>query len=128
MGVFHSADSQGQSHNERLVQRRRTIGGRARTKRPPPARFRPTRTASRATSAGACCPGLPITQDFESIELTETTTNAVEPPTTFAYPPLPWIGARFKFDVREKDGDKCLVKTIEIRSSSAPRSSWARRT
>jgi len=25
----------------------------------------------------------------------------------FAYPPLPWIGARFKFEVREKDGTKC---------------------
>ena len=37
----------------------------------------------------------------------------VEPPTKFAYPPLPWIGARFKFDVREKDGNKCLVKTID---------------
>ena len=45
--------------------------------------------------------------------LTETTSNTVEPPTHFAYPPLPWIGARFKFDVREKDGNKCLVKTID---------------
>ena len=31
----------------------------------------------------------------------------------FAYPPLPWIGARFKFEVRERDGNKCLVKTID---------------
>ena len=31
----------------------------------------------------------------------------------FAYPPLPWIGARFKFDVREKDGSKVLTKTID---------------
>ena len=45
--------------------------------------------------------------------LTETTTNADEPPTPFAYPPLPWIGARFKFEVREKDGHKCLVKTTD---------------
>jgi len=33
----------------------------------------------------------------------------------FAYPPLPWIGARFKFEVREKDGNKVLAKTIENR-------------
>jgi hypothetical protein len=52
-------------------------------------------------------------QDFESFKLTAMTTNAAEPPTAFAYPPLPWIGARFKFDVREKDGSKCLVKTID---------------
>ena len=33
----------------------------------------------------------------------------------FAYPPLPWIGARFKFDVREKDGSKVLAKTTDNR-------------
>jgi outer membrane protein assembly factor BamB len=62
---------------------------------------------------GRVLPGLPILQDFEGVTLTETTTNAVEPPTKFAYPPLPWIGARFKFDVREVNGNKCLVKTID---------------
>jgi outer membrane protein assembly factor BamB len=62
---------------------------------------------------GRVLPGLPITEDFEKVVLTETTTNTVEPPTAFAYPPLPWIGARFKFDVRDKDGNKCLVKTID---------------
>jgi hypothetical protein len=61
---------------------------------------------------GRVLPGLPITQDFEQMVLTETTVGDAEPPTAFAYPPLPWIGARFKFDVREKDGNKCLVKTI----------------
>jgi outer membrane protein assembly factor BamB len=64
---------------------------------------------------GRVLPGLPIKQDFESLQLTETTTNTVEQPTPFAYPPLPWIGARFKFDVREKDGNKVLAKTIENR-------------
>lgn len=61
---------------------------------------------------GRVLPGLPIKQDFESFNLTETTADPGEPPTKFAYPPLPWIGARFKFDVRERDGNKCLVKTI----------------
>jgi hypothetical protein len=56
---------------------------------------------------------LPIKQDFEAFQLTETTTNAVEEPTKFAYPPLPWIGARLRFEVREKDGNKGLCKTIE---------------
>lgn len=62
---------------------------------------------------GRVLPGLPIKQDFESFALSETTTNAFEPPTPFAYPPLPWIGARFKFEVREKDGAKALTKTID---------------
>ncbi len=62
---------------------------------------------------GRVLPGLPIKQDFESFQLTETTTNSVEQPTKFAYPPLPWIGARFKFEVRDKDGNKALTKTID---------------
>ncbi len=59
---------------------------------------------------GRVLPYLPLQQDFESVTLSETnaTENAV-----FAYPPLPWIGARFKFEVRERDGNKCLVKTID---------------
>jgi outer membrane protein assembly factor BamB len=62
---------------------------------------------------GRVLTGLPLKQDFESFQLSETTTNTVEEPTKFAYPPLPWIGARFKFEVREKDGNKALVKTID---------------
>jgi outer membrane protein assembly factor BamB len=62
---------------------------------------------------GRVLTGLPLKEDFESFEMSETTTNTVEEPTKFAYPPLPWIGARFKFEVREKDGNKALVKTID---------------
>ena len=56
---------------------------------------------------------LPIREDFEEFVLGETTTNTVEAPTAFAYPPLPWIGARFRFEVREVDGTKALAKTID---------------
>lgn len=59
---------------------------------------------------GRVLPYLPLSQDFEAITLSET--NAVEG-AAFAYPPLPWIGARFKFEVREKDGTKCLTKTVD---------------
>jgi outer membrane protein assembly factor BamB len=59
---------------------------------------------------------LPLKQDFESFELSNTTTNEVEPPTPFAYPPLPWNSARFRFEVREKEvgGEKtkALCKTV----------------
>jgi len=61
---------------------------------------------------GRILPYLPIKQDFESFQLTET--NVAEN-ATFAYPPLPWIGARFKFEIREKDGTKALTKTIDNR-------------
>lgn len=59
---------------------------------------------------GRVLPYLPLQQDFESFTLSET--NATDGG-LFAYPPLPWIGARFKFDVREKDGNKVLSKTID---------------
>ena len=77
--------------------------------------FEATVGALHGTFRGRILPGLPIRQDFEAFQLSETTTNNVEPPTPFAYPPLPWIGARFKFEVREKDENKCLVKTIDNR-------------
>jgi outer membrane protein assembly factor BamB len=60
---------------------------------------------------------LPIRVDFEDFELSNTTTNLVEPPTPFAYPPLYWNGARFRFEVREKEAEgvktKALTKTID---------------
>ncbi len=53
-------------------------------------------------------PNIPLEQDFESITLSETNATGV-----FAYPPLPWIGARFKFEIREQDGSKVMAKTVE---------------
>jgi outer membrane protein assembly factor BamB len=61
---------------------------------------------------GRILPGLPMQVDFESFNLSQTTTNRVEPPTRFDYPPLPWIGARFRFEVRDVEGTKALTKTI----------------
>ena len=58
---------------------------------------------------GRVMPNPPTKQDFESFTLSETNREGA----AFAYPPLPWIGARFKFDVEEKDGSKVLAKTIE---------------
>jgi len=59
---------------------------------------------------GRVLPYLPLQQDFESFTLSET--NASDG-ALFAYPPLPWIGARFKFEVRDKDGSKVLTKTTD---------------
>ncbi len=66
---------------------------------------------------GRVLPGMPLKQDFQSFALTNKTTNTIEPETLFAYPPLPWNSARFRFEVRNKDLDggtnQALVKTIE---------------
>lgn len=73
---------------------------------------------------GRILPDVPLTQDFEKYELNQDTSkppapavpNQMEPPTPFAYPPLPWNAARFKFEVRKAPGEgenKALVKTID---------------
>jgi outer membrane protein assembly factor BamB len=60
---------------------------------------------------GRVLPNVPTKEDFESFTLTETNIDDL----VFSYPPLPWIGARFKFDVRDKDGSKVLAKTTDNR-------------
>ncbi len=66
---------------------------------------------------GRVLPGIPLNQNFQTFALTNITTNTVESPTAFAYPPLPWNSARFRFEVRAKDLDggtnQALVKTID---------------
>jgi outer membrane protein assembly factor BamB len=59
---------------------------------------------------GRVVPALPLQEDFESYAL------AVDHPVDgvkFAYPPLPWIGARLKWEVRELEGNKVLAKTLD---------------
>ena len=60
---------------------------------------------------GRVMPNIPTKENFDSFALTQTNADGV----VFAYPPLPWIGARFKFDVRDKDGSKVLAKTTDNR-------------
>jgi outer membrane protein assembly factor BamB len=67
-------------------------------------------------------PDIPFKNDFERFELSlstdnpppPATPNTVEPATAFNYPPLPWNGARFRFELRQAPagGTKALVKTI----------------
>ena len=46
---------------------------------------------------------LPYNEDFETFELTDGV----------AFPPLPWIGARLKWDIQELEGNKVLQKTLD---------------
>ncbi|WP_414663501.1 outer membrane protein assembly factor BamB family protein [Horticoccus sp. 23ND18S-11] len=65
---------------------------------------------------GRVMPDVPLSENFESFDIStahETEVEADGKPSKFAYPPLPWIGARFKFEVRERDGNKVLTKTID---------------
>jgi outer membrane protein assembly factor BamB len=81
--------------------------------RPSAGRYEATLGGLKGYIRGRVIQDPPIEEDFESFVLSQTTTNSVEPPTSYAYPPLPWIGARFRFEVREQDGSKVLAKTID---------------
>lgn len=53
---------------------------------------------------GRVVPAYPFTIDFEDFKIGEE---------GFAFPPLSWIGARLKFDIRELEGNKVLNKTLD---------------
>jgi len=57
---------------------------------------------------GRVLSSFPYEEDFSGYELTEEGRGR-----QFAYPPLSWIGARFKFEVQERDGEKVLAKTLD---------------
>ncbi|MFN3169045.1 MAG: PQQ-binding-like beta-propeller repeat protein [Phycisphaeraceae bacterium] len=65
------------------------------------------------TARGRILPVPPYEKDFEDAELDETDeTDGVK----YAYPPLPWLGARLKWQVREDPTDpdnQVLAKTLD---------------
>ncbi|HEY0073260.1 MAG TPA: PQQ-binding-like beta-propeller repeat protein [Abditibacteriaceae bacterium] len=65
----------------------------------------------KAEMRGRVMPNLPLSEDFESFQLSET--HATETDVKFAFPPLPWIGARSKWEVRDLEGNKVLAKTLD---------------
>ncbi len=61
---------------------------------------------------GRVISNLPYNEDFESFELAASPGGSVAG-REFSFPPLPWIGARLKWEVVEKDGNKVLSKTLD---------------
>ena len=73
--------------------------------------FEITIGASKGYLRGRVLPNLPITANFDADSL--MIEHEIDTGVKFAYPPLPWIGARFKWEVRELDGNKVLTKTTD---------------
>ncbi len=63
------------------------------------------------TFRGRTVSGVPYQQDFEGFVTKEV--DPAQPTRPFAWPPLPWIGARFKWDIREAGGSKVLEKNLD---------------
>ena len=55
---------------------------------------------------------LPYKEDFEAFELAAKPGGSVSG-REFDFPPLPWIGARLKWEVIENEGNKVLSKTLD---------------
>jgi len=60
---------------------------------------------------GRVLPSPPQREDFNASEI--SVAHATEAGVKFAYPPLPWIGARFRWEVRDLEGEKVLAKTLD---------------
>ena len=58
---------------------------------------------------GRVLPDLPYSEDFEGFELTQTNTDGDK----FSYPPLPWLGARMRWQVLQHEGTKVIGNTLD---------------
>jgi outer membrane protein assembly factor BamB len=58
---------------------------------------------------GRVLPNLPYNEDFENFELTQTNTDGDK----FSYPPLPWLGARMRWQVLQQEGTKVIGNTLD---------------
>tara|TARA_Y100001934_G_scaffold283084_1_gene400416 strand:+ start:372 stop:2696 length:2325 start_codon:yes stop_codon:yes gene_type:complete len=84
------------------------------TKTPSAGMFKATYKGLNGYVRGRVLPDLPLAENFEGFDPSNVHPDThPEPGQNFAYPPLPWIGARFKFEIRELDGNKVLTKTID---------------
>jgi len=60
-------------------------------------------------SRGRILPDLPYEEDFEGFELTLTNTDGDK----FSFPPLPWLGARMRWQVLQHEGTKVIGNTLD---------------
>ena len=73
--------------------------------------FKVTANGMTATTRGRIVAGFGYSADFEAIELSMK--NEFDPTEAVNFPPLPWLGARLKWHVLEKDGSKVLGNRLD---------------
>ncbi len=61
------------------------------------------------TARGRVVIGDTYTEDFEDFALSQTNGDGE----SFGFPPLPWLGARFRYQVIEEDGGQVLANTLD---------------
>ncbi len=73
--------------------------------------FKVTADGLSATTRGRIVAGYGYTADFDDIELSMK--NEFDPAEAVNFPPLPWLGARLKWYVLEKDGSNVLANRLD---------------
>lgn len=73
--------------------------------------FMATWNGLNATTRGRIVAKPGYNEDFESIELSMK--NEFNPAESVNFPPLPWLGARLKWHVLERDGSKVLANRLD---------------
>ncbi|MGB6219655.1 PQQ-binding-like beta-propeller repeat protein [Haloferula sp.] len=73
--------------------------------------FKATFNGMGATTRGRVVAGPGYSEDFEAIELSMK--NEFDETEAVNFPPLPWLGARIKWYVLEKDGSKVLANRLD---------------
>ena len=66
-------------------------------------------TSGRGNTRGRILPSPPFKEDFESYPLSSTAPGGY----SFAYPPRPWLGARVRWQILERDGNQVLANTLD---------------
>jgi outer membrane protein assembly factor BamB len=73
--------------------------------------FKATADGVSGTTRGRIVADYGYSADFEAIELSMK--NELDPTEAVNFPPLPWLGARLKWHVLEKDGSKVLANRLD---------------
>ncbi len=73
--------------------------------------FKVTANGLSATTRGRVVAGYGYEEDFEEVELTMT--NPLDEAEAVNFPPLPWLGARIKWHVLERDGSKVIANRLD---------------
>lgn len=71
--------------------------------------FKASKADKQGFVRGRILNGLPFSEDFDGYDLKSQNAEG----TAFAFPPLPWIGARFKWEIQQVDGSNALAKTLD---------------
>ncbi len=72
--------------------------------------FKATYNTLTATARGRVVAGIGYKEDFESLPLGQKSPTGED----VGFPPLPWLGARVKWHVLEKDGSKVVANRLDV--------------